>query len=128
MNGYLPNREKISQCMVLLRLSRSNHVEPSSAEVLGNMADMSRDDFIRAIKIADKGFRKYSTSTTFAERGAQLRKWFDLIQQNVDDCNSQRKVIILTQSGKNSQFREWKDLGGGKGRSGLRSIVYSVVQ
>jgi acyl-CoA reductase-like NAD-dependent aldehyde dehydrogenase len=71
-------------------IQSSNHVEPSSAEVLGNVADMSRDDFIRAIKIADKGYRKYSTSTTFAERGAQLRKWFDLIQQNFDDCNSQK--------------------------------------
>jgi acyl-CoA reductase-like NAD-dependent aldehyde dehydrogenase len=47
---------------------------------------MSRDDFIKAIKIADKGFRKYSTGTTFAERGAQLRKWFELINENLDDC------------------------------------------
>ena len=47
---------------------------------------MSREDFIRAIKIADKGFRKYSTSTTFPERGAQLRKWFDLIHKNLEDC------------------------------------------
>ena len=107
---------------------RSNLVEPSSAEVLGNVADMSRDDFIRAIKIADKGFRKYSISTTFAERGAQLRKWFDLIQQNLDDCKSQKRVIILTVSGKNSQFREWKDFAGGKGRSHLCCIVHSVVQ
>jgi len=65
----------------------SDDVEPSSAEVLGQVADMSRDDFIRAIKIADKGFRKYSTSTTFAERGAQLRRWFDLINANVEDCD-----------------------------------------
>lgn len=60
-------------------------VEPSTAEVLGHVADMSRDDFVRAIKSADKGFRKYSTSTTFPERGAQLRKWFDLIHENLDD-------------------------------------------
>jgi len=60
--------------------------EPASAEVLGHVADMSRDDFVRAIKIADKGFRMYSTSTTFAERGAHLRKWFDLVHENVDDC------------------------------------------
>jgi acyl-CoA reductase-like NAD-dependent aldehyde dehydrogenase len=61
-------------------------VEPSTAEVLGQVADLSRDDFQKAIKIADAGFRKYSTSTTFAERGNQLRKWFDLIHENVDDC------------------------------------------
>jgi acyl-CoA reductase-like NAD-dependent aldehyde dehydrogenase len=100
VNGYLPNREKLSRSMVLLHLSNIyNHVEPSSAEVLGNVADMSRDDFIRAIKIADRGFRKYSTLTTFAERGAQLRKWFDLIQQNLDDCTSSKRLIILTESG-----------------------------
>lgn len=61
-------------------------IEPSSAEVLGKVADLARDDFQKAIKIADAGFRKYSTSTTFAERGAQLRKWFDLVLENVDDC------------------------------------------
>ena len=89
----------------------SHHVEPSSAEVLGNVADMSRDDFIRAITIADEGFRKYSTSTTFAERGAQLRKWFDLVHENLDDCNFRKRATILTKSGKNPQFREWKDFG-----------------
>jgi succinate-semialdehyde dehydrogenase/glutarate-semialdehyde dehydrogenase len=54
--------------------------------VLGYVADMSRGDFIRAIEIADKGFRKYSTTTTFHERGVQLRKWFDLVHENIDDC------------------------------------------
>jgi succinate-semialdehyde dehydrogenase/glutarate-semialdehyde dehydrogenase len=67
-------------------------IEPSSAEVLGQVADLSRDDFIRAIEIADKGYRKYSTSTTFAERGVQLRKWFELVHQNVDDCICRRNV------------------------------------
>lgn len=66
--------------------------EPSSAEVLGYVADLSRDDFQKAIKIADAGFRKYSTSTTFAERGIQLRKWFDLIHANLDDL---AKILSL---------------------------------
>lgn len=69
-----------------LRVRCSDGLEPSTAEVLGNMAHMSRDDFIRAIEIADKGFRKYSTSTTYADRGTLLRKWFDLIHENLDDC------------------------------------------
>lgn len=72
--------------------------EPSSTEVLGYVADMSRADFVRAIEIADKGFRKYSTSTTFAERGIQLRKWFDLIQKNIDDCMNP-PLIALRRSG-----------------------------
>ena len=60
-------------------------IEPSSAEVLGHVADMSNDDFVRAIEIADKGFRKYSASTTFRERGVQLRRWFDLVHANLED-------------------------------------------
>ena len=66
--------------------SQSNTIEPSSAEILAYISDLSRDDFIRAIKSADKGYRKYSTSTTFPERGVQLRKWFDLVHQNSEDC------------------------------------------
>jgi acyl-CoA reductase-like NAD-dependent aldehyde dehydrogenase len=61
--------------------------EPASAEVLGNVADLSRDDFQRAIKIADKGYRKYSTSTSFPERAAQLYRWYELIHANLEDCN-----------------------------------------
>jgi len=50
------------------------------------MADFSREDFKRAIEIADKGYRKYYKSTSFPERGAQLRRWFDLINENLEDC------------------------------------------
>jgi acyl-CoA reductase-like NAD-dependent aldehyde dehydrogenase len=66
-------------CAILAKL------EPSSAEIRGYMADFSREDFEKAIAIADKGFREYSTSTTFPERGAQLRRWFDLIHENIED-------------------------------------------
>jgi acyl-CoA reductase-like NAD-dependent aldehyde dehydrogenase len=83
--------------------------EPSSAEVLGQVADLSRDDFIKAIKIADKGFRKYSTSTTFAERGVQLRKWNDLILANVDDCTIPSLVSGINGSGQDPVARERKD-------------------
>jgi len=62
--------------------------EPASAEVLGYVADLARDDFVRAIEIADKGYRRYSTTTTFAERGAQLRRWFDLVYENINDRNT----------------------------------------
>lgn len=83
----MPKTEKLSLYTVWFLVFDSYTTEPSSAEVLGQVADLSRDDFIKAIKIADKGFRKYSTSTTFAERGAHLRKWFDLIHANLEDCN-----------------------------------------
>lgn len=60
--------------------------EPSSAEILGMVANMSREEFVHAIEIADRGYRKYSTTTTFPERGAQLRKWFELVHENLEDC------------------------------------------
>jgi succinate-semialdehyde dehydrogenase/glutarate-semialdehyde dehydrogenase len=85
-----PKTEKVSRCTVYLQPAYHRNpadlAEPSSAEVLGYVADMSRADFIRAIEIADKGYRKYSTTTTFYERGVQLRKWFDLVHANIDDC------------------------------------------
>jgi hypothetical protein len=101
-SGFLPKMEKFSRCMVcsLMVYYCSDNVEPSSAEVLGNVADMSRDDFIRAINIADKGYRKYFTSTTFAERGTQLRKWFDLVHENLEDC------IITTFDYANPQWQK----------------------
>ena len=78
---------------------------------------MSRDDFIRAIKIADKGFRKYSTSTTFAERGAHLRKWFDLVHENVDDCIPSHLISCLTlQWPRFSAWRTERPLQRRKGR------------
>ena len=101
--------------------------EPSSAEVLGQVADMSRDEFMKAIKIADKGFRKYSTSTTFAERGVQLRKWNDLILENVDDCTSLCAAWLIY-SGQNPFTGERKDTCRGKGRNCLLRFLHSVVQ
>jgi len=100
----MPKTEKLSRCTVFTRTTiiSANFQEPSSTEVLGHVADMSRADFVRAIEIADKGFRKYSTSTTFAERGIQLRKWFDLVHANLDDC-IKYFPIVLTGSGKDSE-------------------------
>jgi Aldehyde dehydrogenase family len=90
------------------------NIEPSSAEVLGRVADLSRDDFQKAIKIADAGFRKYSTSTTFAERGVQLRKWYDLVLENIDDCKfpSHLKTwdVLTEYSGENPLPRKRKDI------------------
>lgn len=60
--------------------------EPSSGKILRQCADLQRQDFIDAIDAADKGYREFWSSTTAKERGALLRRWHDLIQENVDDC------------------------------------------
>ncbi|KAK7204569.1 Aldehyde/histidinol dehydrogenase [Myxozyma melibiosi] len=70
--------------------------EPSTGQVLGSVANMTRDDFVTAIKSADKGYRAYSTSTTAHERSALLRKWYDLIMQNKEDI----ATILVLENGK----------------------------
>jgi succinate-semialdehyde dehydrogenase/glutarate-semialdehyde dehydrogenase len=43
------------------------------------------EDFQKAIKSADKAQRSFFESTTGIQRGALLRKWNDLILENLDD-------------------------------------------
>lgn len=60
--------------------------EPSSGKVLRQCADLDRQDFIDAIDAADEGYREFWASTTAKQRGALLRRWHDLILENVEDC------------------------------------------
>ena len=68
-------------------------IEPSSKKVLGNCADFGSDDFVQAIQSAHEGYQKFSANTTAKERGAILRRWNDLMLENLEDCKS--TVIIL---------------------------------
>ncbi|KAK1472332.1 hypothetical protein CTAM01_16396 [Colletotrichum tamarilloi] len=70
--------------------------EPSSATVLQECANLSRQDFIDAIESAKKGSAKFHESTTAKERGALLRKWFDLVIANADDL----ALILSLENGK----------------------------
>lgn len=63
-------------------------IEPSSGNVLGQCADLGLDDCLEAIESAEHGFRTFSKSTTAKERRAILRRWYDLIMQNFEDCKS----------------------------------------
>ena len=47
---------------------------------------MSRDDFERASESASQSQKEYFEDTTAAQRGEQLRKWFNLIKSNAADC------------------------------------------
>lgn len=101
--------------------------EPASAEVLGKVADLSREDFQKAIKIADQGYRKYSTSTSYPERAAQLYRWYELIHANLEDCNPINQIVLMI-SGKNPQFGEWKDHRRGHWGSRIRRNVHQMVR
>ncbi|KAK1625542.1 aldehyde dehydrogenase domain-containing protein [Colletotrichum phormii] len=70
--------------------------EPSSATVLQECANLSRQDFIGAIESAKKGSAKFHESTTAKERGALLRKWSDLVIANADDL----ALILSLENGK----------------------------
>ncbi|KAI3330706.1 aldehyde dehydrogenase [Ustulina deusta] len=70
--------------------------EPSSATVLGQVADCGLDDFRKAIQSAYDEQPKFYENTTAASRGAMLRKWNDLIIANADDI----ATIMSLENGK----------------------------
>ncbi|KAF4982397.1 hypothetical protein FDECE_17520 [Fusarium decemcellulare] len=59
--------------------------EPSTATVLGKVANCALEDFQTAIKSADAAQTKYFESTTGTSRGALLRKWYELVLANQED-------------------------------------------
>jgi succinate-semialdehyde dehydrogenase / glutarate-semialdehyde dehydrogenase len=60
--------------------------EPSSGEILAECSDFGTTDFEEAIHAAHIGFKEFSTTTTAKERATLLRKWYELIIENLDDC------------------------------------------
>lgn len=99
--------------------------EPASEEVLGKIANLDRDDIKRAISSADLGQIEYYQTTTAQQRGVLLRKWYDAIIKNQDDCmfllgllmlpinvrRIRRAILIfLLYSGPNSYSRERQNL------------------
>lgn len=60
--------------------------EPSSGEILAECSDFGTPDFEEAIHAAHAGFKEFSTTTTAKERATLLRKWYELIVENLDDC------------------------------------------
>jgi succinate-semialdehyde dehydrogenase / glutarate-semialdehyde dehydrogenase len=71
-------------------------LEPSTGTVLGRVANCTRADIVSAIESAAKAQPKYWESTTGTSRGALLRKWFDLINANIDDL----ATILCLENGK----------------------------
>lgn len=60
--------------------------DPSTGQVLHDCADLGKQDFIDAIDSAEKGTRNFCENTTAKERGAVLRRLYDLILGNEEDC------------------------------------------
>lgn len=52
---------------------------------MGKVSNCTVEDFQKAIESADKAQRSFFESTTGIQRGTLLRKWNDLILENLDD-------------------------------------------
>ena len=91
-NGSRRRRHSQSLVSHVLRLLSvcvtDRRQEPSSAEVLGHVADCDLEDFQQAITDADKAQHVFFETTTAAQRGSLLRKWNDLILANKKDRKS----------------------------------------
>ncbi|MCC5972504.1 MAG: NAD-dependent succinate-semialdehyde dehydrogenase [Rubellimicrobium sp.] len=68
---------------------------PANGEVLANVADIGLDQIRAAIAAADTAQRDWAQATG-KERAAVLRRWFELIQENLEDL----AVILTAEMGK----------------------------
>lgn len=68
---------------------------PATGEHIGDVPDHTVDDFKKAITEANESFKKYK-KTTNRERATFLRRWADLIKENVDDL----AAIVTWENGK----------------------------
>ncbi|CAG8909797.1 unnamed protein product [Penicillium egyptiacum] len=70
--------------------------EPSTAQVLRTVANCDLKDVHSAIESANVARKKYYSSTTAAQRGSLLRKWHNLVIENVEDLGR----ILYLENGK----------------------------
>lgn len=60
--------------------------EPATGSVLHPCADFGREEFVEAINAAHVGYKSFYEDTTAKDRAQLLRRWHDLIIENVEDC------------------------------------------
>jgi len=69
--------------------------DPASGKLIGTMPEMGKDDVLAAIEAAAAAWPSYR-KTTGRERSKLLRKWYDLVMENVDDLTT----LITWENGK----------------------------
>ena len=69
--------------------------DPSTRNVLGQCAYFGQEDFLEAIDCAHDGYQRFYTSTTAKERASILRRWNDLILENLEDCEIYKKLLHI---------------------------------
>lgn len=64
--------------------SQRRHIDPSSGDLIGTVAECDAEDTKSAIRAAADAFTSFR-ATTGRERAKLLRKWYDLMVENSDD-------------------------------------------
>ncbi|KAJ5847059.1 hypothetical protein N7534_010728 [Penicillium rubens] len=70
--------------------------EPATGSVLHQCADFEREEFLQAINAAYIGYKNFYNDTTAKDRAQLLRRWHDLIIENVEDL----AIILSLENGK----------------------------
>ncbi|KAJ5920148.1 hypothetical protein N7516_011006 [Penicillium verrucosum] len=70
--------------------------EPATGSVLHPCADFGREEFVEAINAAHVGYKSFYEDTTAKDRAQLLRRWHDLIIENVEDL----ALILSLENGK----------------------------
>ncbi|KAI0894272.1 aldehyde dehydrogenase [Annulohypoxylon nitens] len=71
-------------------------LEPVKGSKISSVANLERADIQRAIEHAAKAQTDFYASTTAAQRGNILRKWYELVERNVRDL----AIILCLENGK----------------------------
>ncbi len=89
-NAFINNR------WVAARAEKTFKVlNPANGSVITNVADCTPTETEMAIKAAHKAFPLWKNKTA-KERGALMRKWFDLVMANADDL----ALLMTAEQGK----------------------------
>lgn len=68
---------------------------PANGNNIASVANCGEEETLQAIQAANKAFKQWSKITA-KERAALMRKWFDLINENLDDL----ALLMTTEQGK----------------------------
>ncbi len=73
-----------TRCLPLIKNPANTSVDPSTGKVIGKMPEMDRSDTEAAIAAAAAAFPSFRR-TTGRERSKMLRKWYQLMKDNLED-------------------------------------------
>ena len=81
--------------LLRLELTSTRASDPSTGKLIGTCPEFAAEDTENAISAADAAFESFRNKTG-RERSKLLRKWYDLMMENVDDLTT----LITWENGK----------------------------